>query len=101
MKRLSSFARAAPKLFYVLAVVDVLKNAIPFGEFFVNGTFRGMDYGGNIRLQLFAALLSVLVYAAQWVAYGVSATLLIAIYDEVALLRAPAGDAGDTLEAAE
>ena len=89
---LTPFIRLAPKLFYVIAAVDVLKNCMSFGEFFVGGTFRGINYDGNVKLQLFAALLSAIVYAATWIAYGVFATLLIAIYDEVARLRSQAAE---------
>jgi hypothetical protein len=80
---LSSFIRTAPKLFYVLAVVDLLKNLLGLAQVFIDGTFQHMDYGAP-RLQLFASLLAAIVYAAQWVAYGIFATLLIAIHDAVA-----------------
>ena len=84
MTRLSSFARNAPKLFYVIAGLDLLGNLLPLEQYFVHGSFQNMDYETGIRLQLFAGLLKAVVFAAQWVAYGVFATLLIAIHDRLA-----------------
>ncbi|HEY1604429.1 MAG TPA: hypothetical protein VGF77_02405 [Allosphingosinicella sp.] len=84
MTRLSAFIRSAPKLFYVIAAIDLLGNLIPLEQYFARGTFGGIDYDINIRLQLFAGLLKALVYAVQWVAYGIFANLLIAIHDRVA-----------------
>jgi hypothetical protein len=87
---LSPFIRRAPKLFYVVAVVDLLKNLLPFEQYFVHGRFAGIDYDLDLRLQLFSGLLGAVVYAASWVAYGIFASLLIAIHDRVAA-REPAG----------
>jgi hypothetical protein len=92
MMGLSNFVRNAPKLFYVLAAVDLLKNLLPFVQLYADGRFRGMEYGSSMGLQLLAIGLSAIVYAASWIAYGVVATLLIALYDEVAAMRAGPGD---------
>jgi hypothetical protein len=85
MTRLSSFVRNAPKLFYVVAALDLLGNLLPLEQYFVHGTFQNIDYDTSIRLQLFAGLLKACIYAVQWVAYGVFATILIRIHDRLAL----------------
>jgi len=85
MTRLSGCVRAAPKLFYVIAVIDLLGNLIPLEQYFARGTFGGINSEPEMRLSLFAGLLKAFVYAAQWVAYGVFAALLIGIHDRVAL----------------
>ncbi|HEX4736739.1 MAG TPA: hypothetical protein VH331_04170 [Allosphingosinicella sp.] len=85
MTRLSGFVRTAPKLFYVIAVVDLLGNLLPLEQYFARGTFGAINSEPEMRLTLFAGLLKAFVYAAQWVAYGIFAALLIGIHDRVAL----------------
>ena len=92
MTQLSGFIRSTPKLFYVVAVLDFLKYALPLTELYFDGRFNGVDYEIGLRLSLINMVLSAIIYAAGWVAYGVVATLLIALYDEVVALRAGAGD---------
>jgi hypothetical protein len=87
MTRLSAFVRSAPKLFYVVAALDFLKNMLAFAQFYTEGRFAGIDFGMGIGIQLFSVLLSAIVYSATWIAYGVIATILIALYDEVVALR--------------
>ena len=95
MMRLSPFIRITPKLFYVLAAVDFLKNLLPFAQLYADGRFRGMEYESSIGLQLFGIVLAAIVYAAGWIAYGVVSTLLIGLYDEVSAMRAAAEDASN------
>jgi uncharacterized membrane protein YGL010W len=101
MTRLSPFIRSAPKLFYIIAAVDFLRNCLNLSNFFVDGSFLGMGYGVDLKLQLVAGVLAAIVYIALWVACGVIATLLIAIFDEVARLRTHATESDDACEAAE
>ena len=92
MTRLSGFVRTAPKLFYVIAVIDLLGNLLPLARLFGHENNVAIDYDFGMRLTLFMGLLKACVFAAQWIAYGVFATLLIALYDEVVALRAAAED---------
>jgi hypothetical protein len=92
MTRLSSFIRSTPKLFYFVAVLDFLKYTLPLTELYFDGRFNGVDYEVGLRLSIITMVLSAIIYAAGWVAYGVVATLLIALYDEVVALRAAAED---------
>jgi len=95
MTRLSGFIRGAPKMFYVVAVLDLLKNLMPMVHYVTSGTMLHADYETPMKLQMFAVLLSAIVYAAGWVAYGVVSTILIALYDEVVALRANTEDASN------
>ena len=92
MTRISPFMRNAPKLFYVFAVLHFLKYALPLTEYYFDGRFNGIDYDAGLRLSLFTTLLTAIIYAAGWIAYGIFATVLIALYDEVVALRAAAED---------
>ena len=95
MTRISGFIRNAPKLFYVVAVLDFLKYVLPLAQLYFDGRFAGMDYEMGIKLQLFTTILTGIIFAIGWVAYGVITTLLVAIYDEVVALRAVTGDASN------
>ena len=92
MTRISGFIRNTPKLFYVVAALDFLKYALPLTELYFDGRFNGVDYDVGLRLSVITMILSAIIYSAGWVAYGVVATLLIALYDEVVALRAGAKD---------
>jgi hypothetical protein len=95
MSRLSPFIRSAPKLFYVLAAVDFLKNMLPIAQLHFQHMFEGLEDSMLLKLQLFGIILSAIVYAATWIAYGVVSSILIALYDEVVALRVPAKDAAN------
>jgi hypothetical protein len=101
MTRLSAFIRSAPKLFYVVAALDFLKNMLAFAQFYVEGRFGGIDLSMGVGIQLFSVLLNAIVYSAGWIAYGVVATILIALYDEVVMLRADSAMAPQSDNAAE
>ena len=95
MNRLTPFIRSAPKLFYVLAAVDFLKNMLPIAELHSRHAFDGFEDAMLLKLQLFGILLSAIVYSASWIAYGVVSSILIALFDEVVARRAPAEDAAN------
>jgi hypothetical protein len=92
MNRLSSFVRNSPRLFYVMAAVDLLKNLMAIGSYLSMGRYAGLDTDMAIRLQLLSGVVSAIVSAVSWIAYGVIATILIALFDEMVAQRVAAGD---------
>jgi hypothetical protein len=85
---LSQFVQTAPSFFYMVAGLDFAKNLMPLLQFAVSGESRTIDMGSGLTLQFVMILLSALVYAANWIAYGVFAAILLAIHQEVRAKRA-------------
>jgi hypothetical protein len=84
----SSFVRAAPRIFYAFGILDFFKNMVPLYTYLTTGAFRSIDYNTDLRPQIAVLILSAAIYAMQWIAYGVFAALLLAVLDEVRALRA-------------
>jgi len=78
---LPRFVRAAPRIFYGLGVLDLCKNLMPIYMLFTSDYFPGIDRTSDLRPQLLSIVLSAIVYAAGWAAYGIFTTLLLSIHD--------------------
>ena len=87
---LSQFVQTAPSFFYMVAGLDFAKNLLPLLQFVVSGDSANMDVdmGRSLTLRYVIIVLSALVYAATWIAYGVFAAILLAIHQEVRAKRA-------------
>ena len=88
-RRLTPFVRFAPILFYGLAGIDFLKNLIPLMMYWLEGYSRVIDPNDSVRIQIFAHLLSSVIYAATWIVYGVVTAILIGIFDRLAIDHGP------------
>lgn len=78
---LPRLVRAAPRIFYGLGVLDLCKNLMPLYMLFTQEYFTGIDRSIDLRPQLLTIVLSAVVYAAGWAAYGIFATILLSIHD--------------------
>ena len=78
---LPRFVRAAPRIFYGIGVLDFVKNLMPLYLFFTQDYFAGIDRTSDLRPQLAMIVLSAVIYAVSWAAYGIFATILLSIHD--------------------
>ena len=80
---LPTWIRATPKIFYALAVLDFVKNLAPLYAYLVTGRFSSVDFTYDMRPQLVGVVLSALIYASGWFAYGFFVSISLAIYDRL------------------
>ena len=78
---LPSWIRATPSLFYVLAVLDLVKNLAPLYAFIGQTRSQSIDYTSDLRPHMI--VLAAFIYAAGWFAYGVLVTIALGIYDRL------------------
>lgn len=96
---LSQFVQTAPSFFYMVAGLDFAKNLMPLLQFMVSGESANIDMGSSMTLRFVIIVLSALVYAATWIAYGVFAAILLAIHQEVRAKRVqPSVENGEASE---
>jgi|GEM_PF-6327266 len=89
VKRLPEFVRNAPILLYLVGFADFAKNILPLIQYEMVGFADGVPIGGASRFLVLKLLLSALIYAANYIAWGVFAYLLIAIHDGLRERSAP------------
>jgi hypothetical protein len=92
---LPDWVRKTPRIFYAVGVADFCKNMLPLYVYFTSGRFSSMDYSIDMRPQLAGIVLSAFIYAMNWVAYGVVATILLSIHDRLDP-RDPVAEQGET-----
>lgn len=80
-KPLPSWIRATPVFFYVLTVLDLVKDLAPLYAFTGQTRSQSIDYTSDVRPHMI--VLSAVIYAAGWFAYGVLVTIALSIYDRL------------------
>jgi len=98
---LSQFVQTAPSFFYMVAGLDFAKNLLPLLQLVVSGESANIEMGSGMTLRYAIIVLSALVYAATWIAYGVFAAILLAIHQEVRAKRAQSNLENENGEATE
>jgi hypothetical protein len=70
-------------MFYFVAGLDLIKNILlPLISYNQSGVFEHVVVTSDMRAEIFGKFISAVIYAFQWVAYGVFAEILIAIFDK-------------------